>query len=55
MIFGESEIPYYSMYTVNMTSQCNDNYRAGSGNVRIPADQVKPNTTKKFVVSVQDQ
>ena len=32
-----------------------DNYRAESRNFRIPADQVKPNATKKFVVSVQDQ
>ena len=38
-----------------MTCRCNDNYRAESRNVGIPVDQVKPNTTKKFVVSVQDQ
>ena len=38
-----------------MRCQCNSNYHAESRNVEIPAQQVKPNTTKKFVVSVEDQ
>ena len=38
-----------------MTCQCNGNYRTESRNVEISASQVKPNTTKTFVVSVQGQ
>ena len=58
MIFGEEEILYnceIPIYTVNMTCQCNGNYRTESRNVEISASQVKPNTTKTFVVSVQGQ
>ena len=44
-----------SIYVVNMTYQCNSYYRAESRNVGIPADQAKPNTAKKFGVSVQDR
>ena len=38
-----------------MTYQCNSYYRAESRNVGIPPDQAKPNTAKKFGVSVQDR
>ena len=38
-----------------MTCQSKGNYRAESRNVEISSNQVKPNTTKKFVVSVQGQ
>ena len=38
-----------------MTCQWNGIYCAESRNVEIPADQIKLNTTKKFVVSVQGQ
>ena len=33
----------------------NGSYCAESRNVEIPVDQIKPNTTKTFVVSVEDQ
>ena len=36
-----------------MTCQCNGNYCAESRNVEISANQVKPNTTETFVVSVR--
>ena len=57
-LFGEEEVlcnGEIPTFAIIMTCQWNGNYFAESRNVEIPADQVKRNTTKKFVVLVQGQ
>ena len=45
----------FPLGAIIMTCQWNGNYFAESRNVQIPVHQVKRNTTKMFVASVQDQ